>query len=147
MKFLKAAGISWSIVYFLVGAIKSLSFNSRDTWVTVVLFCTLFLLPLPIAIAAVWFPRASGKALLLCVVTSFAALVWLPSQPNLTFVDICIGLVRFMAYNIPHVVFGLVYVNAGRTQPEEPAPPGPGPDSFKVTAPAPSAPTIGAPRA
>ena len=54
MKYLKIAGIVWGLIYFAMGALKSFTFNSNDTWASAALLFALFLLPLPITVIAVW---------------------------------------------------------------------------------------------
>jgi hypothetical protein len=118
MTYIKVAGIGWGLIYFAVGAIKSFTLNGNDTWASVALLFALFLLPLPIAVIAVWFPTVGGKALLGCaainVVAVAAVVVAGHSYPV---PDIAQFIVFMMLYDIPHLFFGITYLRtrAGET--------------------------------
>ena len=115
MKYLKTAGITWGLIYFAVGAIKSFTLNSNDTWASVALLFALFLLPLPIAIMAVWFPRVAGKALLGCIAVNAVAVVAAAlSRHTSPLADIGRFIFFIALYDIPHLFFGMGYIVAGR---------------------------------
>lgn len=111
MKYLKAVGIAWGFSYFTLGAIKSFTLNSNDTWASVALLFALFLLPLPITIAAVWLPRTAGKALLGCVaVNAVAMTAVVVARHSYPFADIGRFILFIAFYNIPHLFFGVGYL-------------------------------------
>jgi hypothetical protein len=115
MKFVKVAGIAWGLIYFAVGASKSFTLNSIDFWSGVVFFGATFLLPLPIALVAVWFPRIAGRAMLGCAAVSIAAVVSVVvSRPTSPLTDVGRFIAFTVLYNIPLVFFGLVYILAAR---------------------------------
>ncbi len=103
MKYLKVAGIAWGLVYFVLGAIKSFTLNSNDTLASVALLFALFLLPLPITVIAVWFPRAAGKALFGCIaISSIAVMAVVVTLHSYPLSDIGHFILFVMLYNIPH---------------------------------------------
>ena len=112
MKFIKVAGIVWGFIYFVMGAVFSFTLGANDFWSGAAVYLALFLLPLPIAFVAVWFPRIAGTALIACAVVSvtvsaiFAILSG--ATPDLA------GLCKFTMYHVPHLVFALAYIKAGR---------------------------------
>ena len=115
MKYLKLAGIAWGLVYFAVGAIKSFTLGSVDFWSGVAFFSATFLLPLPLAILAVWVPRIAGKAALGCIAVSFAAVFTLVvSHREFSFADVSKLIAFTSLYNAPHLFFGLGYIRGGR---------------------------------
>jgi ABC-type Mn2+/Zn2+ transport system permease subunit len=73
MKFVKAIAILWGMVYVVVGLLKAFTLNSVDFWASIVLLLSLFLLPLPLAIAAIWLQKSAGFALLACVAVGLVA--------------------------------------------------------------------------
>jgi hypothetical protein len=115
MKYIKILGIVWGLIYFAMGATKSFTLNSNDTWASVALLFALFLLPLPLAIAAVWLPGIAGKALLGCIAASIASVVSVvASRHPSPLADKGRFIAFIVLYNIPHVFFGLAYIKAGR---------------------------------
>jgi hypothetical protein len=117
LKYVKVAGIACGLIYFLIGTAFSFTLGNEDFWSGVAVYLALFLLPLPIVLAAVWFPRHAGKALIACaavsVTVSMANIVSSGNAPNLA------GLLKFMMYHVPHLVFGVAYIRTGaaiRTQ-------------------------------
>jgi hypothetical protein len=117
MKYLKVAGTAWGFIYFAVGAIKSFTLNSNDTWASVALLFALFLLPFPLAISAVWLPRISGEALLGCVAVSIASVISVVVSRHaypLADIDRFIGSIAL--YSLPHLFFGVAYINAGQSR-------------------------------
>jgi hypothetical protein len=116
MKYLKVAGIAWGLIYFVVGALKSFTLGSNDFWTGAAFFLATFLLPLPIAIVAVWFPKTAGGTLFVCVAVSVsaAALDLGPSHfvPNLA--NVCIFLTYITLYNLAALVFAVAYIKFGR---------------------------------
>ena len=116
MTFVKALAILWGLVYFVLGYLKAFTLNSVDFWTSTVLFFSLFLLPLPIVIAAVWWQRPAGFALLFCAATSFvAALIAATTRATGSTSDRLTFLAAIIMWLIPHLVFALVYLLAGRT--------------------------------
>lgn len=111
MKYLKAVGIAWGIFYFTLGAIKSFTLNSNDTWASLALLFALFLLPLPITVAAVWLPKTAGKALLGCVaVSALAVTSVVVARHTYPLTDIGRFILFIAFYNIPHLFFGVGYL-------------------------------------
>jgi len=112
MKYIKAAGIAWGLIYFAIGAIFSLTLGSVDFWSGAIVYLTLFLLPLPVAVAAVWFPRTAGAALITCAAISVtaSAIAVISSGPAPTFAGLC----KFTMYHVPHLVFAVAYIKAGQ---------------------------------
>jgi len=112
MKYINIAGIAWGLVYFLIGAMFSFTLGSNDFWSGAAVYLALFLFPLPIAIIAVWFPRTAGKALIACAAVSVAvsALSVVSSRPSTDLAGLC----KFTMYHVPHVVFAIAYLKAGR---------------------------------
>ena len=112
MKLIKVAGIGWGLIYFAIGAVFSFTLGNNDFWSGAVVYLALFLLPLPISIVAMWFPRIAGVALLACAVVSVmvsaVAVISSGPAPDLA------GLFKFAMFHVPHLVFALVYIKAGR---------------------------------
>jgi len=110
----KAAAVGWGLIYFALGAVKSFTLNSNDTWESVVLLFGMFLLPLPIVVIAFWSPRAGGRALLGCVaanVVAMAAVIARHTYPSFSDVG---RLVLFIAlFDIPHLFFGMSFLMMG----------------------------------
>ncbi len=116
MTFVKALAVLWGLVYFALGYLKAFTLNSVDFWTSTVLFFSLFLLPLPIVIAAVWLQRPAGFALVFCAVVSLgAALVAAATRASTSSSDKVTFLASITMWLIPHLVFALVYLLAGRT--------------------------------
>ena len=117
MRYLKVAGIVWGFAYFLFGAWSSFTLNSIDFWSSVTLLFCLFLLPLPIALVAVWFPRSAGKALLGCVVVSMGVVACIVATDRQFSLG---GWISFIAetllFNAPHLLFGSGYIFLGRAR-------------------------------
>jgi hypothetical protein len=112
VKYIKIAGVAWGLIYFVIGAILSFTLGGNDFWSGAAVYLVLFLLPLPIAFVAVWFPKIAGMALIACaavsVTVSVVDVVSSRSAPDLA------GLCKFSIYHIPHLVFAVAYINAGR---------------------------------
>jgi hypothetical protein len=124
MKYLKVAGIVWGLTYFMVGAL-SLPPESIDLagvvdfWCGLAMLSATLLLPLPIVLVAVWFPKKAGKALMYCVVISavsaaVAAIAGNPSSLASNLADARIFLAIVAISNIPNLVFGIAYMRARR---------------------------------
>jgi|GEM_PF-2730290 lipopolysaccharide export LptBFGC system permease protein LptF len=114
MKYLKVAGVAWGLIYFATGAIKSFTFNSNDTWASVALIFALFLLPLPITVIAVWFPRVAGKALLACIAVNLVAMTAVVvARHTYPLSDMGHFAVFIALYDFPHLAFALAYMRAG----------------------------------
>ena len=115
MKYLKVAGIAWGFAYFAFGAIKSFTLNGNDTWASVSLLFATFLLPLPITVIAVWFPRLAGRALLGCIaVNAVAVAAVVVARHTYPLADIGRFIAFTALYNIPLLFFGMAYIRAGR---------------------------------
>ena len=115
MRYLKAAGIGWGIIYFMLGAINSFTLNANDTWTSVALLFALCLLPLPITIIAVWLPKVAGRLLLGCVAINAVALAaFVNAQHTYPFSSIIRSLVIMILYNIPHLFFSIIYLKTGQ---------------------------------
>jgi tryptophan-rich sensory protein len=115
MKYLKIAGIVWGLIYFAMGALKSFTFNSNDTWASVALLFALFLLPLPITVIAVWLPKVAGKALLACIAVNVVAVVAVVvARHTHPLSDIGQFIVFIVLYDLPHLFFGVSYIRSGR---------------------------------
>jgi len=112
MKYLKVAGIAWGLIYFVMGAIFSFTLGSIDFWSGATVYLALFLLPLPIAFVALWFPRIAGLALIACAAVSVTVSVAVAISSGLA-PDFA-GLCKFTMYHVPHLVFGMAYIMAGR---------------------------------
>jgi len=136
MRYLKVAGVVWALIYFAMG-IWSLPLESIDLagdidfWNTVIFLFATQLLPLPIVLVAIWFPRNAGKALLLCVAASItgsvvAVLFGSPSSFASNIADAGPFLAIIAMYNIPNLAFGIAYIRAGRV-PMDADPSGEGP--------------------
>jgi len=107
MKALKYIGIAWGLIYLVVGVLSSFTINNIDTYSSIMFLVLTFLLPLPITIVGVWFPKSAGVALVLCVVVSAAAFFFLYGTK-----DAVTALSK--GFYIPHLVFGVAYIMAGR---------------------------------
>jgi len=111
MKVIKVAGIAWGFVYFVIGAIFSFTLGSKDFWSGAAVYLALFLLPLPIAFVALWFPRIAALALIACVVVSVTvsgtSVISSGPAPDLA------GLCKFAMYHVPHLFFAVAYIKAG----------------------------------
>jgi len=115
MKYLKIGGVAWGLFYFGVGALKSFTMNSNDTWASVALFFGLFLLPLPIAVMAIWRPKLAAKALFVCVaVNVFAMAAVVVARHTYPLSDMGHFAVFIALYDFPHLVFGVSYIRFGR---------------------------------
>lgn len=112
MKYLKVAGIAWGLIYFVIGAIFSFTLGSNYFWSGAAVYLALFLLPLPIAFVGVWFPKIAGITLIACaaisVSVSVAVAISYGSAINLA------GLCKFTMFHVPHLVFAVAYIKAGR---------------------------------
>ena len=112
MNYLRLAAITWGTIYFAIGLTFSFTLGSDGFWTGVVVYCALFLLPLPVAIVAVWFPRGAGKALLICTAASVSAAAvdasLTGSIPSLA------GACKFVMYHIPHIGFAMAYFRTAR---------------------------------
>lgn len=119
MKYLKIAGIGWGLVYFAMGALKSFTLNANDTWASVVLLFALFLLPLPIAILAIWLPRAAGGLLLGCLATNAVAVASIViSRRTYPWSDMIQFFVFMVLYHILHLFFSITYIKVGQAREE-----------------------------
>ena len=112
MKLIKVAGIGWGLIYFAIGAVFSFTLGNNDFWSGAAVYLALFLLPLPITIVAIWFPRVAGIALILCAVVSVtvSAVDVISSGPAPDLAGLC----KFAMFHVPHLVFALAYMKAGR---------------------------------
>jgi hypothetical protein len=107
MKLLKFLGIAWGIAYFVVGVLSSFTINSIDTYSSIALLTLTFLLPLPLTVIGVWFPKTTGVALILCVMVSGAIFLFLYGAKDT-------ATAYSKGFYIPHMVFGVAYLLAGR---------------------------------
>jgi hypothetical protein len=112
MRVMKALGIGWGLVYFMIGVVFSFTLSSRDFWSGAIVYLALFLLPLPIACVAVWFPRFAGMALFLCALVSITVSV-ISAISSGSATDIA-GICKFAMYHVPHFVFAVIYIKTGR---------------------------------
>jgi hypothetical protein len=112
MKYIKIAGVVWGLIYFVIGAIFSFTLGGNDFWSGAAVYLALFLLPLPIALIAVWFPRIAGIALIACAAISVTVSVVdvISSGPAPDFA----GLFKFTMYHVPHLVFAVAYIKIER---------------------------------
>lgn len=112
MKFIRAAGVVWGLVYFLLGAIFSWTLGGNDFWNGATVYLALFLLPLPISFVAVWFPRIAGFALIACaavsITVSVVTVVSSGTAPDFA------GLCKFAMFHVPHLLFAVSYIKVGR---------------------------------
>lgn len=117
MKYLKISGVVWGFVYLAVGAIKSFTLNSLDFWSGVAFLGATFLLPLPIALAAIWLPKIAGKVLLGCFVISMAVVADIVvSDRQFPFVSWMGFIAATFLFNVPHLLFGSGYIFLGRNR-------------------------------
>jgi hypothetical protein len=115
LNYVNILALVWALVYFVVGLLKGFTVNAIDFWISLVLLFSLFLLPLPITIAAIWFQRVAGSALLLCVAASFiAAMFASASRPSGSLSDRVTFIAFIAMYSIPHVVFATTYILKSR---------------------------------
>jgi hypothetical protein len=115
MKYLKIGGVAWGLFYFGVGALKSFTMNSNDTWASVALFFGLFLFPLPIAVMAIWRPKLAAKALFVCVAVNVVALAAVVvARHTYPLSDIGQFIVFIVLYDLPHLFFGVSYIRFGQ---------------------------------
>lgn len=108
MKALKYIGIAWGLIYLVVGILGSFTINKIDTYSSITLLVFTFLLPLPATVVALWFPKAAGTALILSLLICSVTLVHLTG-----FKDAATASPGIRLY-IPHLIFGMVYLMAGR---------------------------------
>lgn len=110
MNLIKACGVIWGIIYFLVGAVFSFTLGNNQFWTGAIVYLGLFLLPLPISVIAFWLPRISGVALLVCaavsVIVSVVSAVLSGPVPDPA------GLFKFTMFHVPHLEFAAVYLKA-----------------------------------
>ncbi len=117
MKYLKVAGIVWGLVYLAVGAIKSFTLNSLDFWSGVAFLGATFLLPLPIALVAIWFPRIAGKALLGCFAVSMGVVAYIVASDRQFSLGSWMGFIAAtFLFNAPHLLFGAGYIRLARAR-------------------------------
>ena len=109
IELLNLAGVAWGLIYFGIGAISSFTLNSIDFWSSVAGLFVIFLLPLPIAVAAFWFPRVAGIALIVCSAIGVVIAVLLFGIKDTVTASPGIRLY------IPHLVFAVTYILAGQT--------------------------------
>ncbi len=109
MKYLKIAGVAWGLIYFVMGAIFSFTLGSNDFWSGVTFFLSTYFLSLPITILAVWFPRIAGKALLVCIAASIAAIAVAVPEKGMSVLSIAIN-------DIPNLAFAVAYIMVGRAR-------------------------------
>ena len=110
MKLIKACGVVWGIIYFLVGAVFSFTLGNNQFWTGATVYLCLFLLPLPISVMAFWLPRISGVALIACAAISVTV-----SGISAAFsgpVPDPAGLLKFTMFHVPHLAFAAVYLKA-----------------------------------
>ena len=111
VKYIKTAAVALGLIYFAVGAVFSLTLGGNDFWSGAAVYIALFLLPLPISIVGVWFPKIAGFALIACAATSVTVSVVTAISTGTT-PDLA-GLCKFTMFQVPHLAFALVYVKAG----------------------------------
>ena len=103
MRYLKIAGIVWSLLYLLGGIVNSFTLNRVDFYLSLVVLLLTFIAPLPLTITAFWSPVLSGSGLLLCIVVCAVIFVHLFGVKE--------GVPPRAVYlYIPHLVFGLAYL-------------------------------------
>jgi hypothetical protein len=110
MKLVKACGVVWGIIYFLIGAVFSFTLGNNQFWTGATVYLCLFFLPLPISVMAFWLPRISGVTLIVCaavsvIVSGISAALSGP-VPDLA------GLFKFAMFHVPHLAFAAVYLKA-----------------------------------
>lgn len=108
MRFARAAGIMWALIYFAVGVVFSFTLGNNDFWSGVAVYLTLFLLPLPATIMAVWLPRVAAGTLIACVVVSVCVSV--VSAVRSGVVPDLHGLCKFVLLHVPHLIFAACYM-------------------------------------
>lgn len=111
MKLIKACGVVWGIIYFLIGAVFSFTLGSNQFWTGATVYLCLFLLPLPISVMAFWLPRLSGVTLIVCaavsVIVSGISAVLSGPVPDPA------GLFKFIMFHMPHLAFAAMYLKSG----------------------------------
>jgi len=117
MKYIKIVGVAWGLIYFVIGTIFSFTLGSNDFWSGATVYLALFLLPLPISFAAMWFPKIAGLALIACAVVSITVSVVtaisIGTAPDLA------GLCKFALFHVPHLVFAAAYIKVGRVSKDD----------------------------
>ncbi|MGA3373825.1 MAG: hypothetical protein ABSC48_18935 [Terracidiphilus sp.] len=98
---LRVVGIAWGLIYFVVGAASSFTIGINDTWRSIALLFLIFLLPLPIAVVAVWFPRAAAVALIMCA--AFSTVIFI----SLSGIDDAMTASPGIRWFVPHFSFVL----------------------------------------
>ena len=106
---LNIVGIVWGLIYLVVGVASSFTIGSNDSWSSIALLFLVFLLPLPITVVAVWFPKATGIALIVSAAFSVVILSFLSGIKETMTASPGIRLF------IPHFVFAVAYILAGWT--------------------------------
>jgi hypothetical protein len=106
---LNLAGIAWGFIYFVMGVAGSFTINAIDFWSSVALLFLIFLLPLPIAVVARWFPRVAGITLIVCAAIGIVIAVLLTGIKDI--VTASPGIRLF----IPNFVFAVAYIVVGQT--------------------------------
>jgi hypothetical protein len=108
MKLVTVIGITWGIIYFVFGLLSSFTINSIDTYSSIALLVLTFLLPLPLTVAAVWFPKTAAVALILCVPISGAIFLLLYGVRET-------GTAFSRGFYVPHLILGVAYIVLGWT--------------------------------
>jgi len=111
VKYVKALAMTWALLYFITGFLKSFTLNSVDFWTSVALLLFLFVFPLPVIVIGFWFERAAGFSLSLCGVGSLlAGVVAALTRANASTSDKGTFLVFIAIWTVPHWAFSLAYI-------------------------------------
>lgn len=108
-KTVEFAGVACGVIYFGVGLVSCFTLNGIDFWSTITLLSFTFLLPLPIAVVAFWYPRLAGVVLLSSVCLCVTILICLSGIKD-TFTAS-----PGLKFYIPNLILASVYLVIGWT--------------------------------
>lgn len=110
---INVTAIIWGTIYFFIGAAFSFTLGSIGFWNGATVYLALFLLPLPISVAAIRFPNAAGIALICCAATSISVAVayGLSTDAPSSFLGFC----KFLGWHVPHILFAVFYMRQAKS--------------------------------
>ena len=96
------------LIFIGVGYV--MAFAGRIDFSEILFLGGTFLLPLPVSVVALWFPRIAGSTLLAWVPFSLLTVgVIVISHHQFPWADYTRFILTTTAFNIPHLLFGIAY--------------------------------------